>query len=161
MPNSKKIFFIYPKKKSKYAPNFKVITDHSDKTSIWAVFFERTPNGNVLFEIGCCGRSFKKNCIHRGLGKWKIYPTELAECVGSSETSVLFFYLLIGVFLIDRLGRKVLMYIGSVGYIVSLSLVAMAFFFHWQGMAVPIFLFLFIASPAYRCRSVIRLRQLC
>jgi hypothetical protein len=40
------------------------------------------------------------------------------------------------------------MYIGSVGYIISLSLVAAAFYFEWTGMAVPGFLFLFIASHA-------------
>ena len=62
---------------------------------------------------------------------------------------------LIGVFLIDKLGRKVLMYIGSVGYIISLSLVSIAFFQHWQGIAVPIFLFLFVASHAIGQGAVI------
>jgi MFS family permease len=47
------------------------------------------------------------------------------------------------------------MYIGSIGYIISLSLVAIAFFFHWQGLAVPLFLFLFIASHAIGQGAVI------
>ena len=47
------------------------------------------------------------------------------------------------------------MYIGSIGYIVSLSLVAIAFFMGWQGMAVPIFLFIFIASHAIGQGTVI------
>ena len=47
------------------------------------------------------------------------------------------------------------MYIGSVGYIISLSLVAMAFFLEWEGMAVPIFLFVFIASHAIGQGTVI------
>lgn len=47
------------------------------------------------------------------------------------------------------------MYFGSVGYIISLSLVAAAFILDWQGMAVPIFLFLFIASHAIGQGAVI------
>ena len=44
---------------------------------------------------------------------------------------------------------------GSIGYIISLSLVAMAFFLNWSGMAVPIFLFLFIAAHAVGQGAVI------
>ncbi|MFV8465675.1 sugar porter family MFS transporter [Flavobacterium sp. LB1P62] len=84
-----------------------------------------------------------------GLGE----STALLSSIGIGAINLVF--TLIGVFLIDRLGRKVLMYIGSVGYIISLSLVAMAFFFHWQGMAVPIFLFLFIAAHAIGQGAVI------
>jgi hypothetical protein len=40
------------------------------------------------------------------------------------------------------------MYIGSIGYIISLGLVSTAFFLGWEGLAVPIFLFMFIASHA-------------
>jgi MFS family permease len=47
------------------------------------------------------------------------------------------------------------MYFGSIGYIISLSLVAFAFFFGWAGIAVPIFLFLFIASHAIGQGAVI------
>ena len=47
------------------------------------------------------------------------------------------------------------MYIGSVGYIISLSLVACAFFFNWEGMSVAIFLFLFIAAHAVGQGTVI------
>ena len=64
-------------------------------------------------------------------------------------------FTIFGVALIDRLGRKPLMFIGSIGYIISLSLVAMAFFLDWTGMAVPIFLFIFIASHAIGQGSVI------
>ena len=62
---------------------------------------------------------------------------------------------LLGLYLIDRLGRKTLMYIGSFGYIISLAMVAAAFFLDWQGLAVPIFLFLFIASHAVGQGAVI------
>jgi MFS family permease len=47
------------------------------------------------------------------------------------------------------------MYIGSVGYIVSLSSVAAAFFLGRTGMAVPIFLFVFIAAHAVGQGTVI------
>lgn len=84
-----------------------------------------------------------------GLGE----STALLSSIGIGVVNLVF--TLLGVFLIDRLGRKVLMYIGSIGYIISLSLVAMAFFFHWEGMAVPLFLFLFIASHAIGQGAVI------
>jgi len=84
-----------------------------------------------------------------GLGE----STALLSSIGIGLTNLVF--TLFGVFLIDKLGRKQLMYIGSVGYIVSLSLVAMAFFFGWTGMAVPIFLFLFIAAHAIGQGAVI------
>ncbi|MFC5190456.1 sugar porter family MFS transporter [Algoriphagus aquatilis] len=61
-----------------------------------------------------------------------------------------------GLYLIDRLGRKKLMYIGSVGYIISLSL--MAYNFLGPGIPafwLPIFVFGFIASHAVGQGSVI------
>jgi sugar porter (SP) family MFS transporter len=84
-----------------------------------------------------------------GLGE----STALLSSIGIGAINLVF--TLIGVFLIDKLGRKVLMYIGSVGYIISLSLVSLAFFLHWQGIAVPIFLFLFVASHAIGQGAVI------
>lgn len=77
-----------------------------------------------------------------GLGE----STALLSSIGIGVTNLLF--TILGVFLIDRLGRKTLMYIGSIGYIISLGLVSTAFFLGWGGLAVPIFLFLFIASHA-------------
>ncbi|HLZ17536.1 MAG TPA: sugar porter family MFS transporter [Cyclobacteriaceae bacterium] len=59
-----------------------------------------------------------------------------------------------GWFFIDRFGRRVLMYIGSVGYIISLSLIAFAFF-NRSFSHVPIFIFAFIASHAIGQGSVI------
>ncbi len=84
-----------------------------------------------------------------GLGE----STALLSSIGIGVINLVF--TLLGVSLIDKLGRKILMYIGSVGYIISLSLVAMAFFLKWEGMAVPIFLFLFIASHAIGQGAVI------
>lgn len=84
-----------------------------------------------------------------GLGE----STALLSSIGVGLTNLVF--TLLGVFLIDKLGRKTLMYIGSVGYIISLSLVSAAFFLEWTGMAVPIFLFLFIAAHAIGQGAVI------
>ncbi|NNK76338.1 MAG: sugar porter family MFS transporter [Maribacter sp.] len=64
-------------------------------------------------------------------------------------------FTLIGINLIDRLGRKQLMYYGSIGYIVSLTLVSCAFFFNWGGLTMPIFLFMFIGAHAIGQGTVI------
>lgn len=84
-----------------------------------------------------------------GLGE----STALLSSVGIGLINLIF--TLIGISLIDRLGRKVLMYIGSVGYIISLSLIAASFLLDWGGMALPVFLFLFIASHAVGQGAVI------
>src|SRR5690606_34129831 len=66
------------------------------------------------------------------------------------------FATMLGLYFIDRIGRKKLMYIGSIGYIVSLALIAYSF----SGGAIPphylpIFVFVFIASHAVGQGSVI------
>ena len=73
--------------------------------------------------------------------------------IGLGITNLVF--TLLGMFLIDRLGRKQLLYIGSVGYIVSLSIVSLCFYNDWSGMIVPISLFAFIASHAIGQGAVI------
>lgn len=77
----------------------------------------------------------------------------LLSSVGIGITNLVFTF--IGLSLIDRFGRRQLMYIGSVGYIVSLSLVAATFAMGIKGMAVPAFLFLFIAAHAVGQGAVI------
>jgi MFS family permease len=63
---------------------------------------------------------------------------------------------MLGLYLIDRLGRKKLMLIGSLGYILSLGAVAAAFYFNYLGgMVVPVLLFVFIASHAIGQGAVI------
>ena len=79
--------------------------------------------------------------------------TALLSGIGVGVVNLIF--TLICINLIDRLGRKTLMYWGSFGYIVSLSLVALAFAGSWGGLWVPIFLFLFIASHAIGQGTVI------
>jgi sugar porter (SP) family MFS transporter len=84
-----------------------------------------------------------------GLGE----STALLSSIGVGVTNMLF--TLLGVFLIDKLGRKQLMYICSFGYIISLSLVSAAFFLNWEGSAMPVFLFMFIAAHAIGQGTVI------
>ena len=50
----------------------------------------------------------------------------LLNSVGIGITNLLFTF--VGLYLIDRLGRRTLLYIGSFGYIASLGLCAWAFF---------------------------------
>jgi MFS transporter, SP family, arabinose:H+ symporter len=65
-------------------------------------------------------------------------------------------FTMLGLYLIDRIGRKKLMLIGSVGYIISLGAVAAAFYFNYSGgMVVPVLLFVFIASHAIGQGAVI------
>lgn len=61
---------------------------------------------------------------------------------------------ILGWYLIDRLGRRLLMYIGTAGYLVSLGLIAYSFFFE-SYQNVPLYTFLFIAAHAIGQGSVI------
>ncbi|MEJ2585206.1 MAG: sugar porter family MFS transporter, partial [Robiginitalea sp.] len=84
-----------------------------------------------------------------GLGE----STALLSSIGIGFTNLVF--TLMGIYLIDRLGRRQLMYLGSFGYIISLGLVAAAFILNWTGIMVPVFLFLFIAAHAIGQGTVI------
>jgi sugar porter (SP) family MFS transporter len=65
-------------------------------------------------------------------------------------------FTMLGLYLIDRLGRRKLMLIGSVGYILSLGAVAAAFYFQYLGgIVVPVLLFFFIAAHAIGQGAVI------
>ena len=65
------------------------------------------------------------------------------------------FATLIGIYLIDRLGRKQLMYIGSVGYIISLSMLAYSFYHNLSAGFALIFMLLFIVAHAVGQGAVI------
>jgi len=77
----------------------------------------------------------------------------LLSTTGIGVTNLVF--TLLGVALIDRSGRRFLMLIGSIGYIVSLSSVAWSFATGAGGLAIVGFLFLFIASHAIGQGAVI------
>lgn len=76
----------------------------------------------------------------------------LLQSVGIGVTNLLF--TLIGLWLIDKLGRRTLLYVGSFGYIVSLGLVSVAFFTE-AFMVVPVLIFAFIAAHAIGQGAVI------
>jgi sugar porter (SP) family MFS transporter len=64
-------------------------------------------------------------------------------------------FTMLGLWLIDRSGRRMLMLIGSIGYIASLAAVTWAFSNNIGGMLVVVFVFLFIASHAIGQGAVI------
>ncbi len=76
----------------------------------------------------------------------------LLQSVGIGVTNLVFTF--VGLWLIDRLGRRTLLYIGSFGYIISLSLVAWAFFTAHYAI-VPACIFGFIAAHAIGQGTVI------
>ena len=76
----------------------------------------------------------------------------LLQSIGIGVTNLVFTF--IGLWLIDRLGRRTLLYIGSFGYITSLGLVAWAFFTNHYSI-VPDCIFAFIAAHAVGQGAVI------
>ncbi|WP_367874470.1 sugar porter family MFS transporter [Luteolibacter sp. Populi] len=83
-----------------------------------------------------------------GLGK----EAALLQSVGIGVTNLVFTF--VGLWLIDRLGRRTLLYIGSFGYIASLGMVAWAFF-SGNYSIVPVCIFAFIAAHAIGQGAVI------
>ncbi len=76
----------------------------------------------------------------------------LLQSVGIGVINLIFTF--VGLWLIDRLGRRTLLFIGSLGYIISLGLVAWAFFAgHFS--IVPVCIFSFIAAHAIGQGAVI------
>lgn len=85
-----------------------------------------------------------------GLGK----SSALLSSAGIGLINLLF--TMLGMTLIDRYGRRTLMLIGSVGLIVTLGLVAKAFYFEEFGdFSVPVYLFIYIAFFALSQGAVI------
>jgi MFS transporter, SP family, arabinose:H+ symporter len=76
----------------------------------------------------------------------------LLQSVGIGVTNLIFTF--IGLWLIDKLGRRTLLYIGSFGYIGSLGLVSWAFFTGHYAL-VPACIFAFIAAHAIGQGAVI------
>lgn len=83
-----------------------------------------------------------------GLGQ----QAALLQSVGVGLTNLIFTF--VGLWLIDRAGRRTLLYVGSVGYIVSLAGVAWGFFTERYGI-VPPCIFAFIAAHAVGQGAVI------
>jgi sugar porter (SP) family MFS transporter len=93
------------------------------------------------------------------------YAPEILERAGLASKESLFnsvaiggtnlIFTFVGLYLIDRLGRKTLLIIGSIGYIISLSMVAWSFHAHSGAGFLMVFLLLFIASHAIGQGAVI------
>lgn len=77
----------------------------------------------------------------------------LLNSIAIGGTNLIFTF--VGLYLIDRIGRKTLLIIGSLGYIISLSLVAWSFSSHASPVFLMTFLLLFIASHAIGQGAVI------
>ncbi len=78
--------------------------------------------------------------------------TALLQSVGIGITNLVFTF--VGLWLIDKLGRRILLYVGSFGYIASLGLTAWAFSSGNTGI-VPMTIFAFIAAHAVGQGAVI------
>lgn len=76
----------------------------------------------------------------------------MLQSVGIGVTNLLFTF--VGLWLIDRIGRRTLLFIGSFGYIFSLGLTTWAFFSHHFSI-VPACIFAFIAAHAVGQGTVI------
>jgi len=93
------------------------------------------------------------------------YAPEILERAGLAAKDSLFnsiaiggtnlVFTFVGLYLIDKLGRKTLLVIGSLGYIISLSMVAWAFFASTSPEFLLSFLLVFIASHAIGQGAVI------
>jgi sugar porter (SP) family MFS transporter len=84
-----------------------------------------------------------------GLGE----KESLLNSIAIGGTNLIFTF--VGLYLIDRLGRRTLLIIGSLGYIISLSMVAWAFANHASPYFLMSFLLFFIASHAIGQGAVI------
>jgi sugar porter (SP) family MFS transporter len=83
-----------------------------------------------------------------GLGE----KAALLQSIGIGVTNLIFTF--VGLSLIDKLGRRTLLFIGSFGYIISLGLTAWAFFTEHYSI-VPVCIFAFIAAHAVGQGAVI------
>jgi sugar porter (SP) family MFS transporter len=83
-----------------------------------------------------------------GLGE----KAAMLQSVGIGVTNLIFTFA--GLWLIDRVGRRTLLFVGSFGYIISLGLTAWAFFTQHFSV-VPVCIFAFIAAHAIGQGTVI------
>ena len=77
----------------------------------------------------------------------------LLNSIAIGGTNLIFTF--VGLYLIDRLGRRKLLLIGSIGYIISLTMVAGCFASHASPVLLMSFLLLFIAAHAIGQGAVI------
>lgn len=137
----------------------RILADHGEADKTETIFSQRYRFPLMLAFLVAFFNQFS------GINAFLYYAPRIFEIAGLEKSAALLssvgigitnlIFTLLGLSLIDRFGRRQLMYIGSVGYIISLSLVAATFALGIKGMAVPIFLFLFIAAHAVGQGAVI------
>jgi len=114
---------------------------------MWLAFF-------VAFFNQLSGINFILYYAPEILSSIRMDPKEsLADSIYIGGTNLVFTF--VGLYLIDRLGRKTLLVIGSIGYIISLGMVAYAFGSGASSAFLMTFLLLFIASHAIGQGAVI------
>lgn len=117
------------------------------KKVLWLAFF-------VAFFNQLSGINFILYYAPEILSRIGLGATEsLANSIAIGSTNLIFTF--VGVYLIDRLGRKILLIIGSLGYIISLAMVAYAFKTQASPVFLMVFLLMFIASHAIGQGAVI------
>jgi sugar porter (SP) family MFS transporter len=117
------------------------------KTILWLAFF-------VAFFNQWSGINFILYYAPEILSRAGLAAKEsLFNSIAIGGTNLIFTFL--GLYLIDRLGRKTLLIIGSIGYIVSLAMVAWCFYAQASAGLLMVFLLLFIAAHAIGQGAVI------
>ncbi len=173
IPESPRWVFEYKKDRQKAISIFKlVITEEEAISEINALENEKKETSKIE---SIFSKKYRKPLLlaffiaffnqFSGINAFLYYAPRIFELAGLEKSASFFssigigivnlIFTLVGIYMIDRFGRKTLMYIGSFGYIISLGLVILAFANEWKGMAVPIFFFVFIASHAIGQGSVI------
>lgn len=117
------------------------------KTVLWLAFF-------VAFFNQMSGINFILYYAPRILESAGLATSDsLMSSIIIGATNLVFTFA--GLYLIDRVGRKTLLLIGSIGYIISLSAVAWCFYSHASDWLFTLFLAMFIASHAIGQGAVI------
>jgi sugar porter (SP) family MFS transporter len=117
------------------------------KTIIWLAFL-------VAFFNQWSGINFILYYAPEILGRAGLAAKEsLFNSIAIGGTNLIFTFA--GLFLIDKLGRKTLLIIGSFGYIISLAMVAWCFYAQSSPGLLMVFLLLFIAAHAIGQGAVI------
>jgi sugar porter (SP) family MFS transporter len=143
---------------------FDVIIDNIEEEQAQANYFENIFMKKYRFPLTLAFLLAFFNQFS-GINALLYYSKNIFQAGGLDESSALLssvgigvvnlVFTILGLLLIDRLGRRQLMYIGSVGYIVSLAMTAIAFYLGWSGFIIPLFLFVFIAAHAIGQGAVI------
>jgi sugar porter (SP) family MFS transporter len=127
--------------------NEKLFFNNKYKAVLWLAFF-------VAFFNQWSGINFILYYAPEILERAGLASKEsLANSIAIGSTNLIFTFA--GLYLIDRIGRKKLLIIGSLGYIISLASVAWSFYSHAGNLLLLCSLLLFIASHAIGQGAVI------